>query len=369
MPDPETGPVTPLLHLATTSEWRAHLSARTIAPSVAEFVHLSTAEQVALPAGRLFAGRPDLLLLAIDPDRVDVPVRWEAGLPTDPPEMRFPHAYGAIPTSAVCAVLPYRPRADGGFDRPALPRLDAAGRLLAFEPSFLRRVATRELPVTGGIAVRTDPVPASHRHNRLLIDGDTDAAAVLRDADRSLDGLGHREVTLFGDHLAPAAAALAAAGWRVRPLVGMAGPSGGARGRTEVVDVEVLRPVWDAQWRRHLPTAPAAVHAQLTDRLLLEQRVLDLRGLALRDDGGTVVASAVLRIDGATAELDGVQTVPGHRRRGHGDALLAGARAIAAEAGCDLVTLTAEADDHPRAWYARRGFAQVARLWNAGRGT
>lgn len=357
----------PLLHLATTAEWRAHLATGEIVPTVAEFVHLSTPDQVALPANRLFAGRTDLNLLVLDPSRIGVDVRYEPGVPTDPASMRFPHAYGPVPVTAVLAVAPYRAVA-GGFTDPVLPGLDAAGRLAAFEPSFLRRVATRETAVTGGIAVRTDPVPASHRHNRLLIDGDTDAAAVLRDADRALDGLGHREVTLSGDHLAPTAAALAAAGWQVEPLVGMAGPAGGTRGRTEVVDVATLRPVWDAEWRRHLPGATDAELAQLTDRLLLEDRVLDLRGLALRDDDGVVVASAVLRIDGATAELDGVETVPGHRRRGYGDALLADARAIAAGAGCDLVTLTAAADDHPRAWYARRGFAEVARLWNASRG-
>jgi uncharacterized protein (DUF952 family)/GNAT superfamily N-acetyltransferase len=361
-----------LLHLATTAEWRAHLAAGEVRPTVAEFVHLSTPDQVALPANRLFAGRTDLNLLVLDPTRIGVDVRYEPGVPTDPASMRFPHAYGPVPVTAVLAVVPYR--ADGGFPAgeftaPLLPRLDAAGRSAAFEPSFLRRVATRETPVTGGIAVRTDPVPASHRHNRLLVDGDTDAAAVLRDADRALDGLAHREVTLSGDHLAPTATALAAAGWQVQPLVGMAGPAGGTRGRTEVVDVATLRPVWDAEWRRHLPGATDAVLAQLTDRLLLEERVLDLRCLAVRDDEGVVVASAVLRIDGATAELDGVETVPAHRRRGYGDALLADARAIAAEAGCDLVTLTAATDDHPRTWYARRGFAEVARLWNAGRRT
>ena len=108
------------------------------------------------------------------------------------------------------------------------------------------------------------------------------------------------------------------------------------------------------------------MRVQLTDRLLLEERVVDLRALALRFDG-EVLASAVLRVDGATAELDGVEVVPAHRGRGHGDALLADARAIAAGAGCDLVTLTADADDHPRSWYRRRGFAEVNRLWEVTR--
>ena len=32
--------------------------------------------------------------------------------------MRFPHAYGPIPTAAVRAVVPYRPDADGAFRTP-----------------------------------------------------------------------------------------------------------------------------------------------------------------------------------------------------------------------------------------------------------
>lgn len=345
-----------LLHLATTAEWREHLTAGVIASSVAEFVHLSTPDQVALPANRLFAGRTDLNLLVLDPGRIGVEVRFEPGLPTDPASMRFPHAYGAIPVHAVLAVVPYRPAPGDGFGTPVLPRTDAAGRLSAFEPSLLRRVATAEVPVTGGVAVRTDPVPASHRHNRLLIDGATDAATVLADAERT----GLAQVTLSGAGHAATATALADAGRRVTALVGMAGPAGGVRGRTEVVDVEALRPTWDAEWRRY--GVDDAVVAQLTDRLLLEERVVDLRPLALRVDG-EVVASAVLRIDGATADLDGLEVVPAHRGRGHGDALLADARAIAAGAGCDLVTLSAAADDHPRSWYARRGLAEVHRSW------
>ena len=52
-------------------------------------------------------------------------------------------------------------------------------------------------------------------------------------------------------------------------------------------------------------------------------------------------------------------TDPDHRGRGHGDALVARALELAGAAGCDLVVLEASADDWPRHWYARRGFAEV----------
>jgi uncharacterized protein (DUF952 family) len=106
----------PLLHLLPAADWAAARSRGTLAPSGDGFVHLSTAEQVQLPADRLFAGRTDLLLLAVDPAGLDV--RYEPGMPYDPPDMRFPHAYGTVPTSAVVAVRPYYPRSDGTFPPP-----------------------------------------------------------------------------------------------------------------------------------------------------------------------------------------------------------------------------------------------------------
>jgi uncharacterized protein (DUF952 family) len=84
------------------------------------FVHLSTPEQVALPANRLYHGRSDLMLLVLDPARIDVEVRFEPGVPADPTSMRFPHAYGPVPTSAVVTVQPYRPGPDGEFGPPEL---------------------------------------------------------------------------------------------------------------------------------------------------------------------------------------------------------------------------------------------------------
>ncbi|MGH8964367.1 MAG: DUF952 domain-containing protein [Actinomycetes bacterium] len=112
-----------LLHITSVTDWEASRASGAVAPpSLADvgFVHLSTPEQVALPANGLYHGRADLLLLVLDPGRIDVEIRWEPGVPTDPSSMRFPHAYGPVPTSAVVAVHPYAPRPDGGFDPPVL---------------------------------------------------------------------------------------------------------------------------------------------------------------------------------------------------------------------------------------------------------
>ncbi|MGA9870224.1 MAG: DUF952 domain-containing protein [Rhodococcus sp. (in: high G+C Gram-positive bacteria)] len=113
----------PLLHICTVETW---LSARTcgeLTPGGASggaFIHLSTPEQVHLPANRLFHGRRDLVLLVLDPQGLGSPVRWEPGVPGDPESMLFPHLYGPLPKSAVTGVVDYTPDADGMFSPPRL---------------------------------------------------------------------------------------------------------------------------------------------------------------------------------------------------------------------------------------------------------
>lgn len=367
-----------LLHLCTPADWRAALDTGSLAPaSLAEvgFTHLSTPEQVALPAQRLFAGRRDLVLLAVARRAIDeagVEVRWEPGVPGDPESMRFPHAYGAIPVPAVHAVLPYRPDREGRFSTPVVPVLDAPGRAAVWEPSLLRRAADREIPVTGGVGVRADAVPASRRHNRLLVQGTSDAVTVAGEADRALDGLAYRAATLYGETLAGAAADLRGQGWTVQELRLMTAPAGPADGpgapvdRVEQVDVEMLRPAWERLWRRELPEISADGIAQLTDRYRAEESFVRLLPLAVRD-GADVVASCLLKVDGATAWLDSLETEPAHRGRGHATALVAAARHRAAAERCDLVALTALAGDRPHDRYARIGFTDAGRAWTATR--
>ncbi len=86
----------------------------------AGFVHLSSPEQVHLPANRLYAGRTDLMLLHLDAARLRAPVCWEPGVPGDPDAMVFPHLYGPLPVAAVILVTAYLPDHDGVFR----PRVD-----------------------------------------------------------------------------------------------------------------------------------------------------------------------------------------------------------------------------------------------------
>lgn len=107
-----------LVHLCGRDEWSRARAAGEIRPDPSGggwFIHLSAPEQVHLPANRLYRGRDDLVLLHIDPARLDSEVRWEPGVATDPDAMLFPHLYGPLPTAAVIRVTDYRPASDGTF--------------------------------------------------------------------------------------------------------------------------------------------------------------------------------------------------------------------------------------------------------------
>jgi uncharacterized protein (DUF952 family) len=110
-----------LVHLCGAQEWadaRLRGEIRPLASGadvVGRFIHLSTPDQVHLPANRLYRGRDDLVLLHIDPALLDAPVRWEPGVPTDPRSMLFPHLYGPLPVAAVSRVTAYAPGPDGTF--------------------------------------------------------------------------------------------------------------------------------------------------------------------------------------------------------------------------------------------------------------
>jgi uncharacterized protein (DUF952 family) len=82
------------------------------------FVHCSDFGTAHLPANALFAGRRDLVLLQIDPGRLDVPLRWEEGNPPDPAGLYFPHVYGSVPRDAVVGVHEFPPGDDGRFRLP-----------------------------------------------------------------------------------------------------------------------------------------------------------------------------------------------------------------------------------------------------------
>jgi uncharacterized protein (DUF952 family) len=110
-----------IFHLARDIDWIAALQGDgTYRQSTADrtleeegFIHCSFAEQLQGTADRFYPGRPDVVLLAVDPVRLDAEVVVESG---------FPHVYGPIPVEAVVWAAPVPLRPSGELDISALLR-------------------------------------------------------------------------------------------------------------------------------------------------------------------------------------------------------------------------------------------------------
>jgi uncharacterized protein (DUF952 family)/GNAT superfamily N-acetyltransferase len=361
-----------LVHLIEPAAWRAALADGTVRPPSLEsagFVHLSTPDQVQVPAERLYPGRRDLVLLVVDPARLSDLVRFEDGVPADPGGMRFPHLYGPLPVSAVVAVVPYRPPAP--FTLPAPD--DLLARALAFLTSLPVRRAVGVGDVPGGVAVLDPDVVHSRDNNRLLLTAPVDADGVEAAAGEVAGNAGwpHQAAGLLWPGADAVAAELGRRGWELDELVLMGRPAASETGggRVEVVAEPEVHEFWARSWRRDLPDRPGRdrVIEDLIGREHLNDRIVAVTNLVVREEG-RVVASGQLRIDGGTAFLDSVLTDPAARGRGHADAVLARALDLAARSGCDLVALEAAAHDWPRHWYARRGFEELGTIWAVSRG-
>jgi uncharacterized protein (DUF952 family) len=113
------GPVRFIYHIATAADWALAQAAgqyttSTLGRTLAEegFIHASTAEQVAPVANMFYQGRPDLVLLVLDPGRVQPEIRFEPVPGSDEP---FPHIYGPLNTDAVVQTRRLEPDAEGHF--------------------------------------------------------------------------------------------------------------------------------------------------------------------------------------------------------------------------------------------------------------
>jgi uncharacterized protein (DUF952 family) len=106
-----------ILHITKRTDWEQAQQAGVYHGDTLEtdgFIHCSTPQQVLGPANAFFHGQPDLVLLVIDPCRLQSELRYEA-LGTD---QDFPHIYGPLNLDAVVDVLAFPPQQDGTFELP-----------------------------------------------------------------------------------------------------------------------------------------------------------------------------------------------------------------------------------------------------------
>ena len=117
-----------IYHITKRSAWtdaQEHGKYRAESLETEGFIHLSTSKQVTKVANAIYRGQNDLILLCIDPDKLDIEVMWEAPAhpdPDNPPPVDetelFPHIYGSINLSAVSQVLDFPQNPDGTFNLP-----------------------------------------------------------------------------------------------------------------------------------------------------------------------------------------------------------------------------------------------------------
>ncbi|MEI8057252.1 MAG: GNAT family N-acetyltransferase [Actinomycetes bacterium] len=229
-------------------------------------------------------------------------------------------------------------------------------------------------------ALLTPEWPLSYAHNGILIRRDPGAAQLIDWADEYLGGAGldHRYVMAMcelGDHTR---AELESAGFTLQPELHMARGLPGEPLSTypdvavELVDESTVRQLERRMWREeYLPGCDAEAVRQLTGRRDTYPQSGEFLSYAVRDPelddpvSADLVSYLDLCVRDSVAEIDGVATLSSHRGRSYGDAMLAAAIAASIERGCGYAILTALADDWPRHWYERRGFAPVGQTWVA----
>ncbi|MGW6911518.1 MULTISPECIES: DUF952 domain-containing protein [unclassified Streptomyces] len=104
-----------ILHITERSLWDAarehgtyEMSTRGRTLAEEGFIHCSTRAQLPTVAAFLYGsydGPDELVVLVVDPARLDVPLKYEA---PEPGSEEFPHVYGPIPVAAVVDVEVWR---------------------------------------------------------------------------------------------------------------------------------------------------------------------------------------------------------------------------------------------------------------------
>lgn len=98
----------PIFHITTAADAdRLQVDGVLEPPSLAAegFVHCSTEAQVVATTAKWFAPDAELVLVELDPERLDAEVRW----PEVYSGQRFPHVHGPLRAEAVVRRLPWGP--------------------------------------------------------------------------------------------------------------------------------------------------------------------------------------------------------------------------------------------------------------------
>jgi uncharacterized protein (DUF952 family) len=105
-----------ILHISTRIAWeqaKLHGSYKTPSLDQQGFIHCSKPDQVLNVANSFYKDVPDLIILWIDPDKLNAKVLYEPGI-EDSGEL-FPHIYGPINLDAILAAYDLVPGYNGVY--------------------------------------------------------------------------------------------------------------------------------------------------------------------------------------------------------------------------------------------------------------
>lgn len=108
-----------IVHLCSRQAWQAAQERGAYTAESLEkegFIHCSRPGQMLVVANAFYRGLSDLLLLWLDPARLQPELRWEAVEPQE-----FPHVFGPINLDCIQAAVPFAAGADGTFLELPLP--------------------------------------------------------------------------------------------------------------------------------------------------------------------------------------------------------------------------------------------------------
>ena len=111
-----------ILHLASNNAWLGAVKSgiyRADSLSTQGFIHCSKPSQIVGVANTFYRGQHGLVLLVIDPSKLEAGLKWEPPAEPEPTHARegdlFPHIYGPLNIDAVTEIIPFEPAADGTF--------------------------------------------------------------------------------------------------------------------------------------------------------------------------------------------------------------------------------------------------------------
>jgi uncharacterized protein (DUF952 family) len=102
-----------IYHIADRAAWeKAQQEKFYVHESIAKegFIHCSTGEQLEATANRYFKSEPSILILVIDPNKVDAEIKLEESVSS---KGLYHHIYGPLPVQAVVAWREFERSPDG----------------------------------------------------------------------------------------------------------------------------------------------------------------------------------------------------------------------------------------------------------------